>query len=405
MIDLRIKARRVVDLVRDRGSGPADAAMTADLCIADGVVSAGGEVSDTVRLAEIDLSDEVLFPGLINCHDHLQLNGAPELRPPEKYRNSSEWIAWLEAEVGRLKSQPKGAAGLEQPLEVRLWQGALKNALCGAVTVAHHDPHHPILDDSGLPIRVVPCGWAHSPGLEGSYGPGLEESLRATPSTRPWIVHLAEGLDAQAREEFSLLARKGCVSDRTVAVHAVGLDESDRDALLSAGGAGIWCPSSNLSMLGETLDPRPWIRRHGLGVGTDSRLTGAFDLLAELRVAVDAAQLAPADAVAMATNDAARILKLEFAGRLENGAPADFIAIRCGEDPLRDLIAAKRADLRAVVLAGRPVVADPDLKALFSSTDTELVSVRLDGRPKLMSVTALGPAGAAELEPGLEVLE
>ena len=76
-----------------------------------------------------------------------------------------------------------------------------------------------------------------------------------------------------------------------------------------------------------------------------------------------------------------------------------------GEDPLRDLLAAKRAELRAVVLDGRPVVADPDLEALFSLTDTESVCVRLDGHPKLMSADALGPSGATELEPGLEVLE
>ncbi len=260
MTSLRLTACSVLDPRGGDGPG-APGGVGGGLIIEDGFVASypPAEQPSPGDCVELDLSGNMVLPGLINCHDHLQLNSAPGLKPDRKFRNSSEWVAWLGERVGLGAVDRRAAAGLDEPLEVRLWHGALKNVLCGATTVAHHDPGHEILDDPDLPIRLVSCGWAHSPDLAGGYGPSLEESWKETPHHRPWVIHLAEGVDGRAAAELEALIRAGCLDSRTVAVHAVGLDDEGRQRLLDHGGAAVWCPSSNLSMLGATLDPRLWI--------------------------------------------------------------------------------------------------------------------------------------------------
>ena len=41
----------------------------------------------------VDLADSFVFPGLINAHDHLELNSQPRLKWRDRYDNASEWIA------------------------------------------------------------------------------------------------------------------------------------------------------------------------------------------------------------------------------------------------------------------------------------------------------------------------
>ena len=124
-------------------------------------------------------------------------------------------------------------------------------------------------------------------------------------------MHLAEGVDQRASGELDLVARAGCLDRRTVAVHAVGLDENGRRRLMGEGCGAIWCPSSNLAMLGSTLDPRRWMDPAGggrfrLGLGTDSRLTGVDDILEELRVAATTSGLGAAEAARDVDPDAER---------------------------------------------------------------------------------------------------
>jgi len=405
MKPLRLGSRKIVT------------SLTGNASVVDGMlVVRDGLVVDDADLTgrsdggiDIDLRDDVVLPGLINCHDHLHLNCAPELRPERRFRNAEQWVAWVEDQMRPGIDRHIQAPGLAAPLVARLWQGALKNVLAGTTTVAHHDPHHEILDHPSLPIRIAPCGWAHSPGLAGKYGPSLEQSWGESPPDQPWVVHLAEGVDDRAATEIDALARADCLGSRTVAVHAVGLDERARRRLLDHGGSAIWCPSSNLNMLGVTLDPRAWdvpgeCEVGRLGLGTDSRLTGSRDLLDELRVAAETGNLEPIEAARLTTADAARVLRLDHAGRLEHGSPADLLVIRAGQDPCKTLLEARRSDVRAVALGGRPVIADPDLESWFHGFGIKPKNVRLDGRLKLMDPASLGPPEAADLEPGLEVL-
>jgi cytosine/adenosine deaminase-related metal-dependent hydrolase len=175
----------------------------------------------------------------------------------------------------------------------------------------------------------------------------------------------------------------------------------DIERVIARGAAVVWCPSSNLSMLGRTLDPRRLLDAGRLALGSDSRLTGARDLLDELRVAAAHGDLTPPELLRLVTASASSILRMPSVGGLHAGQQADLLVLRDrGGDPYHALLDISRADIRAVVRAGAPALADPDFAAWFAACAIETVPATLDGRPKLLA-RALARPEVVALEPGL----
>jgi cytosine/adenosine deaminase-related metal-dependent hydrolase len=340
------------------------------------------------------LRHHLVLPALVNAHDHLHQNGVPPLPQRAPFRNSYEWAAAFRDHFAHAEVQ----AALTTPLAVRLWQGGLKNALSGATTVMHHDRPHGTFDAVNFPVRVSrPCTWAHSLHLQ--FGPDVAASFRASPAAVPWFIHLAEGVDALAAGELQELRQLGCLSGNTVLVHGVGLDDADVADIVRAGAGVVWCPSSNLSMLGQTIAPhrlRVLFAAGCLALGTDSRLTGARDLLEELEVAADHSDFSHQELLQLVTGRGRRLLR---------AAQCDDYLIVCdrGANPFGSLYGLRRAQLRAVVRGGEPIIADPDFADWFTALGIACSAVWLDGQPKLCRTDALSPQGIAGWipEPGL----
>jgi len=365
------------------------------------------------RDAVVDLGGAFVLPGLINAHDHLELNHYGRLKCRERYGNAGEWIADLRP---RLSSDPAIREGRAHPLIERLFVGALKNLLSGVTTVAHHNPFYAELRRT-TPIRVVRrYGWAHSFGLErqpaGAHGePGgdIGQRCRATPADLPFMVHLAEGVDADACGELPRLEAIGCLKPNTVIVHGVAIDGNGLRRVARAGAGLVWCPASNTFLFGRTADVRELLDLNGsaapVALGTDSRITGSRDLLDELRCARGAANVSTAELLAMVTTRAAALLRSTRVGRIGVGSPADLIVLPAAADSAGDaLLAAARRDLRLVVVAGRPLVGDPGLAQVFAARRVTARTLRVDDAPKLAdSGLARRIAGCPIVEPGVAV--
>lgn len=352
------------------------------------------------RAYRVDLRDHLIFPGLINAHEHLHVNTVPPLKASAPFPNSYAWIAAFQEHF----EEPAVVAALKVPKALRLQHGALKNLLAGTTCVAHHDPWHPALDATNFPVALLrDYGWSYALGWPG-YGPPVQQSFAETPSDRPWLIHLAEGTDATAQSELAQLEQLGCLAANSVLVHGVGLRERDIDRVIAHGAAVVWCPTSNHALLGKSLDPRRLCAAGRLALGSDSRLSGARDLLEEMRGIAARRELNPRQLLGLVTTQAARILRLPAGGSLASGATADLVIVEDrGGDERCGLVGIERSQIRAVVRHGVPRIADPDFAEWFAVAGMETVPVTLDGKPKLLAKPLAEPALVA-LEPGLELV-
>ncbi|HKU89839.1 MAG TPA: amidohydrolase family protein [Steroidobacteraceae bacterium] len=367
-------------------SGADSLRVVGDRIVAIGVRPASGD-------RVVDMGGDRLLPGLINAHDHLQFSNFPRTRYRETHENASEWIA----DVTAMRRQDAGLVAAERlDFESRLFAGGVKNLLGGATTVAHHDAFHASLGSAAFPVRVVEqYGWSHSPALTPPQD--LVDSFEATPPGWPWIVHAGEGIDGVAAAELEQLASLRCLDARTLLVHALAFDTAQVQRLVRSGAGVIWCPSSNLYLFGCTLDPLPLIAARRLALGSDSRISGARDLLEELETARHAAPGCAELLENLVTAGNAALLRLEDRGALRVGALADFVALPAG----RALAGTRRKELRMVMVGGEMRYGDADYAAMLA--ESRCVSVRVDGAEKVLAGAVVERlASTAWREPGLE---
>lgn len=343
----------------------------------------------------VHLEGCTLFPGLVNAHDHLELNHYPRSKFRDRYDNAHQWGEEVNARLGR-----EPYRGLRRhPLADRLFIGGLKNLLCGATTVAHHNPPHRLLFRRDYPVTVLRrYGWAHS--LHFQTDAQVRASYRRTPPGVPWFIHLAEGVDALAASEYRRLRDLGCAGRNTVLVHGVGLSDADRTQAAQRVRGLVWCPTTNAYLLGQTASARRWLEAGGrLALGSDSRLTASGDLLDELSAA-SGCGFSAEEAVQLVTAGAAELIGLADVGHLRPGARADCIALRA-EGGAGALCRARRADLALVVRGGVPQLGAPDIMAQFP---IPTVMARLDGQPKAIHARLARQIRRCALsEPGLEL--
>jgi cytosine/adenosine deaminase-related metal-dependent hydrolase len=185
-----------------------------------------------------------------------------------------------------------------------------------------------------------------------------------------FLLHLSEGITpdgstiSAARKHFLALEvtpGKWAINDRLAAIHSAGLLPDDFDVLGRLKGSMVWSPLSNMLLYGATARVEA-ARAAGvrIGIGSDWSPSGSKNLLGELKVAwlysqqMLGGRFSAKDLLAMATRDAAKILKWDRAlGVLEANMRADLVVVKgkAGE-PYEAFISAKETDISLVVING-----------------------------------------------------
>lgn len=356
---------------------------------------AGIDVSPQAGDSTVDLAGDRILPGLINAHDHLQLNSLVPREFGKRHRHVRDWIA--EVDTDR-RCNPAFQASIAIARDERLLIGGLKNLLSGVTTVAHHDPLYSFTSSTDYPTGVLrEFGWSHSLYAHGETA--VKDSYRQTPAALPWIIHVAEGLDDAASDEFERLDSLGCLGTNTLLVHGIALDLTQRTRLAHAGGGLIWCPSSNFNLFGRTADVAELAANGRVALGTDSRLSGARDLLEELRVAAQCGDLDEQTLESLVTRDGARLLRLQDRGALHANARADLVVL----PPNGRLGTVSRSDVRLVMIDGMVRYGDEHY-ARRIEPESAWAHVRVDGKPKVLRLRIAELLACASVsEPGLEL--
>lgn len=152
----------------------------------------------------------------------------------------------------------------------------------------------------------------------------------------------------------------------------------------------VWSPLSNLLLYGATARVDAAMQaKVRIGLGSDWSPSGSKSLLGELKVAWLYSQhmlgglFSARDLVAMATRDAAAILKWHpWLGTLEPGKRADVIVIsgKTG-DPYEALIKAKETSIRLVMVNG---VARYGMPGVMGALGTKGETLRVGGKTRCL---------------------
>lgn len=343
----------------------------------------------------IDLDGRMLLPGFVNGHDHLDFSTFPPLGQPP-YASVYEWAA----DVNGGADAPAVKAALAVPLVDRLFLGGLRNLLAGSTAVAHHNPYHRSLGRREFPVRVLArYGFAHSPGLT----PALRKTYRTTDRRVPWMVHVAEGTDERCRRELHALEAANVLRQNTVIVHGIGLAEADMPRIAAARAVVVWCPESNRKLYDATAAVAA-LRAAGvgLGLGSDSPVSGVRDPLSNLAAARAEGVFTDDELLALATRDTAAAARLPVGG-FEAGDPADFVACRSAGG----LLSGDRRALALVVVAGEALYGEPSLLSPERSAPVTVDGVerRLDAELRRRAAAVLREHPIARQVPWLVDLD
>jgi len=348
------------------------------LCDVRIVGSTIAEVSTQIKPSKnevvVSLEGLHVLPGLINSHDHLELNVFPRLGHPP-YSSYVEWADDIQ------KSYLREIKSIVQiPLRYRLLWGAYKNIFSGVTTVVHHNPYYWQFRYA-YPLEVYhPYSWIHSLKLEKR---DLKKLLTRISSKQ--FIHLAEGINAASSSELKELWALNGLSDRTVVIHGVALTDEDIELMSSVGCGFVWCPVSNIYLFQKTAPVEKMLGKIPLALGSDSTLTGSVSFFDEMRAAKNAKQLDSQCILDLATSSAARLLKVNK-GEIRRGAFADLLVFETEQsDPFEDSLCLSAKRVKCLWKNGSPIFGDFDLGSPALLRTKTFTTVNIQGSRKFVT--------------------
>lgn len=341
----------------------------------------------------------VVYPGLVNTHDHPQYDFLPPWTPPTRYLNSDQWQA---ATAYRAVTEPLRNNESAHTCAMLKWgelraivsgttsvQGAL-NRVCATRTLARNLEYG--TDFAGVDThRTNTLGIA---SLTAADAVSLRTAIDSG-TVSAYMLHLSEGIDEGAWREWGILNSRNLLTGALMIIHGTALGRTEFNALASVRARLVWSPRSNMVLYGRTTDVGAALDAGLLvALAPDWTPTGSPNLLQEMRYArefsrsVMGGRLTARDLFEMATSRAAQAADRTQVGSIAVGRYADLMVVPDrGCDAYDTLLDAPVADVRFVMLGGRPMYGDAALMdALPAAARPRCEAMRACGQEKRVCV-------------------
>jgi cytosine/adenosine deaminase-related metal-dependent hydrolase len=328
-----------------------------------------GHFHDKTKQFDLNFDDAVIFPGLINSHDHLDFNLFPALGD-SIYKNYTEWGAHIHKNY---KDQINSV--LKVPEILREQWGVYKNLLCGVTTVVNHGKKIKIQTD--LISVFEDCHNIHSVQFEKKWRLVLNNPFK---KKLPIVIHNGEGTDALSLREIDQLTSWNLLKKPLIAVHGVAMNETQANAFKAL----VWCPVSNYFLLGQTAAVNRLKKHIPILFGTDSTLTGDWNIWDHIHLAKKTRFLTDKELYDALTINAANIWKLN-SGEIAEGKDADLVIAKVKNGLTNDdtFFSIDPQDILMVIHKGNISLFDEELQAqLKDITPSNYSKIVINGARK-----------------------
>jgi 5-methylthioadenosine/S-adenosylhomocysteine deaminase len=341
----------------------------------------------------------LIFPGLIDSHNHPSYNVLGFIPFQKLFEDRYEWRdEQVYDDFGDQLSSIEHYDGYYAQY-VNLWKLAEVRALTAGTTAIqgsncngywNNDFAHQGIGINNVerfparvyhttfPLWLSPADWAE---------------LNALALDR-FIIHLCEGINSWALDEFYIWQGAGMLDGRTTIIHGVPLGDPEWAAMAAVGANLIWSPMSNLVLYGDTADvPGALAAGVNVALAPDWTESGSKHILDEMRVA-DAHDnahwgdvISPLQLAEFVTRNAAKAVGTEqFMGQIAPGYRANLMVIPGSpKHPYDALLRATQKKVKLTVVDGKPMYGNPDTVASFGFAEN-VESITVGGEEKALAI-------------------
>ncbi|MGD2179277.1 MAG: amidohydrolase family protein, partial [Anaerolineae bacterium] len=360
----------------------------------------------------------LIFPGLIDSHNHPPYNVLDRIPLQETFTERYQW-----------QQKPLYGAFQTQLFQIANYGG-------NPDAYAQYENLAKLAE-----VRALTAGTTAIQGVYGYFRPAVAHQgividnierypTRAYPETFPlrqteaswqdlatenwerFIIHLSEGTSEAALQEFYTWQHWGMLDARTTIIHGVPYGKPEWAAMAEVGAHLIWSPTSNLVLYGTTPDiPGALAAGVNVALAPDWTPSGARHILEELKRAsrINTEQwgglITPLQFAEFVTRNAADAAGVQrFMGQITPAYRANLMVIPGSPShPYDDLLRAEPANVRLVVVDGRPMYGNPGILRQLDVVDG-VETIRVGGALQGLAIQVEAHAIPESDRPFAEIL-
>ena len=357
----------------------------------EAIVCTGCDCSNETQFATattLVCTDAVISPGLINGRVSSTFSYNPPFNNPGRYQQRHDWRLGRRGNT-QLTAAFSGGSDQVKWEELRSVMAGVTSAVASGNAdgmIRNLDRNDEFASRETTDVDTFPLGDANGTQLaSGCAYPNIADQIPLNSAV--WRV--AEGIDAEARNEFLCLSGTGTdstdVLEAPVAIDSgAGLTFVDIVSTVSRGTRLVWTPRSDTSLYGNTAMV-PVFKAAGakIGLGTIWSASGSANMARELACAAQWSDrwggvFSDEELVNLATKNVAQLAGFgDVIGEIAVGKTADLAIWSTASHPqLQAIINAQNKDVALVMRGGVPLYGEVDLiQALAPADDCELIDV------------------------------